>query len=315
MIYTVTLNPSLDYVVRVTEFEPGNLHRTETEELYVGGKGINVTVVLKQLGIDSTMLGFVAGFTGQEIIERLTHMGLSSDFITIGQGLSRINIKLKTNHKTETEINGQGPVISATELEQLDHKLNSIGNGDILVLSGSVPKQTPDRDNIYAGFCGKLADRDTKLVVDAEGSLLMNTLRYRPFLIKPNLHELGSLFGQILLTEESIIDCAMRLKKEGAQNVLVSMAGEGALLVDSNGRITRQNAPKGKVLNSVGAGDALIAGFLAGLLKTGEGSLKDSYSREDYEYALKFSVASGSAAAFTEGLPDGRKIEKTFRSL
>jgi 1-phosphofructokinase len=315
MIYTVTFNPSLDYVIRVTEFEPGNLHRTETEELYVGGKGINVTAVLKQLGIDSSMLGFVAGFTGREITERLAHMGLSADFITVGQGLSRINIKLKSDNKTETEINGQGPVIEASDLEKLYRKLDVIGEDDILVLSGSVPKQIPDRDHIYERICSKLADRKIKLVVDAEGSLLMNTLRYHPFLIKPNLHELGALFGQILLTEESIIDCAMRLKQEGAQNVLVSMAGEGALLIDSNGRITRQNAPKGKVLNSVGAGDALIAGFLAGLIKSGEDGLKESYTREDYEYALKFSVASGSAAAFTEGLPDNRKIEKTFRSL
>ncbi len=315
MIYTVTFNPSLDYIVRVGEFELGNLHRADSEELYVGGKGINVSAVLRQLGIDSTVLGFVSGFTGKEIYNRLENMGLTSDFITVDHGMSRINIKLKSKDKVETEINGQGPILDAADLEKLYRKLEMIREGDILVLSGSVPGHMKDRDKIYGEICEKLKDRQVKLIVDAEGQLLRNTLCYHPFLIKPNLHELGMLYDQLLLTEESIIDCAMRLKQEGAQNVLVSMAGDGALLIDSNGGITRQSAPVGTVMNSVGAGDALLAGFLSGLLKMGRDGLKDSYTREGYFFALKYSVAAGSAAAFTDGLPDHKQIEKVFRSL
>lgn len=341
MIYTVTLNPSLDYVVRVPELKPGNLHRTNGEELYVGGKGINVTTVLKQLGADSLSLGFIAGFTGKEIENKLHQMGISSDFITVTEGMSRINVKLKSEQAIETEINGQGPVIGTYEMEQLYRKLEKLQDGDILVLSGSVPKKyknnkysdvssqqaysgatyvdnqnmQADRDDTYADICSRLTGRRLKLVVDAEGRFLSNTLKYRPFLIKPNHLELGGLFGRSLTSEESIIECAKRLQEEGAQNVLVSLAEQGALLLDSDGRITRQRAPQGRVLNSVGAGDALVAGFLYGLLQTGKESLREDYTVEDYQRALKYGVATGSASAFTEGFPGKDRIEELYRSL
>ncbi len=315
MIYTVTLNPSLDYVVRVSDFIPGNLHRTEKEELYVGGKGINVSVLLKELGIESRILGFTAGFTGIQIKDRLKDMGLSHDFVTAGRGMSRINIKLKTHNTVETEINGQGPMIDQADIELLYRKLNTIREGDILTLSGSVPGQLPGKEDTYAHICGLVKERGVKLVIDAEGKLLWNALACKPFLVKPNRQELERLFDRDLRTEESIIEYAMRLQKEGARNVLVSLGEEGALLIDADRRIMRQKAPAGDVLNSVGAGDAMLAGFLAALLRCGDGHLKDGYDRKDYEYSLKYSVAVGSAAAFTAGFPDRETIEKVFRSL
>ncbi|HKL80432.1 MAG TPA: 1-phosphofructokinase [Mobilitalea sp.] len=315
MIYTVTFNPSLDYVVRVTDFELGNLHRAEAEELYVGGKGINVTTVLRGLEIDSTALGFVAGFTGREIVSRLMQLNIPNEFIPVAQGMSRINMKLKSNNGVETEVNGQGPRIAAADLEKLYDILKAIRHGDILLLSGSVPKHIEDRNLVYANICELLRDKKIKLVVDTEGDLLLHTLKYRPFLIKPNHHELGDLFGRELLTEESMIECALLLQKEGAQNVLISMAGEGAILVDANQRVIRQKAPKGKVINSVGAGDSLLAGFLTGLLRAENSPSEDNYSEDVYAFALKYSVAAGSAAAFSEELPTEEMIEEIFRSL
>ncbi len=315
MIYTVTLNPSLDYVVRVPDLEPGNLHRTESEALYVGGKGINVSAVLKQLGVESICLGFTGGFTGGEIMTRLQDMGIASDFVTVAKGMSRINVKLKSKETMETEINGQGPEIDTPELELLRQKLERLRDGDILVLSGSAPGKLIDRDYVYANICDRLKNRKYKLVVDSEGMLLRNTLRYRPFLIKPNLQELQSIFDQALSTEKSIITCARLLQEEGAHNVLVSLAGEGAILLDTLGRVLRLKAPQGKVLNSVGAGDALIAGFLYGLLKSGKDSRIEEYTEEDYQDALKFGVATGSAAAFSEGFPSKDNIEELYRCL
>ena len=315
MIYTVTFNPSLDYVVRVTDFELGKLHRAEAEELYVGGKGINVTTVLRGLGIDSTALGFVAGFTGREIVGRLKQLNILNEFIPVAQGMSRINVKLKSKNGVETEVNGQGPRVTAADIKKLYDKLKVIKHGDVLLLSGSVPRQIEDRNLVYANICETFRDKKIKLVVDAEGDLLLNTLKYRPFLIKPNHHELGNLFGRELVTEESMIDCAMLLQKEGAQNVLISMAGEGALLVDASQRVTRQKAPKGKVLNSVGAGDSLVAGFLTGLLMAENNPTEENYSEDVYAYALKYSVAAGSAAAFSEELPTEEMIENNLRIL
>ena len=354
MIYTLTLNPSLDYVVRVSDFKPGNLHRTQSEELYVGGKGINVTAVLKQLGADSLCLGFTAGFTGREIEHRLQQMGICFDFVTASEGTSRINVKLKSDQSVETEINGQGPVISAPEVELLYRKLEKLQDGDTLVLSGSAPGRLNitgnsdngkrmdernicgdshtrlmdekeicgdshirrmDRNDIYADICSRLTDKKLKLVVDAEGQLLRNTLKYRPFLIKPNLQELGRLFERGLTTYESILECARKLQEEGAQNVLVSLGGDGALLVDSLGGVTRMNAPRGKVLNSVGAGDALVAGFLYGLIEAEKDDFQENYSKESYRIALKYGIAAGSAAAFTEGFPGKDRIEELYRRL
>lgn len=313
MIYTVTFNPSLDYVVRVTDFELGSLHRSEAEELTVGGKGINVTAVLRLLGVESTAFGFVAGFTGREIMERLDQMGISSDFIQVKQGFSRINIKLKSKDFTETEVNGQGPRVHADELNQLYDKLSAMQEGDFLVLSGSVPSHIPDRDYSYAHICDSLNKKKINFVVDAEGDLLRNTLGYQPFLIKPNLQELGRLFGRKLADEQSIIDCARSLQKKGAQNVLISLAGDGAILIDHKGRTIRQSAPSGKAINSVGAGDTMVAGFLAGVIgeKVGRGSTRE----ERYDNALRYSVACGSAAAFSKGMPDVQQIEEIYQKL
>lgn len=314
MIYTVTFNPSLDYVVRVAEFVLGNLHRAESEELFVGGKGINVSTVLKRLDVDSVALGFVAGFTGNEIINRLEKMGISSDFIMLNKGTSRINVKLKSDITKETEINGQGPAVEQKYLKQFYEKLECIKDGDLLVLSGSVSPDMLSKSDVYSNICKLVKTKKVKLVIDAEGDLLRNTLCNRPFLIKPNRIELGKLFGEELLTEESIIDCAGRLQKEGAVNVLVSMAEEGALLVDEFGRVIRQAAPRGEVINSVGAGDSMMAGFLAGLLKIHAEGEKD-YAPEDYQNALKLGVSAGSAAAFSNGLPDKKMIDNIYRQM
>jgi 1-phosphofructokinase len=309
MIYTVSFNPSLDYVVWVKEFVLGNVHRAESEEIYAGGKGINVSTVLRQLEIDNTALGFVAGFTGREIVNRLDEMGIPSDFITLDKGMSRINVKLKSDGATETEANGVGPVIEQKHLEMFYEKLECIKDGDFLVLCGSVPQSIKDMSKVYYHICKRVRSKNIKLVVDAEGDFLKNTLSERPFLLKPNHYELGMLFNRVLKSEEEIIECASRLQKEGASNVLVSMAGDGALLIDEFGNIRRQAAPEGKVINSVGAGDSMVAGFLAGLLKN-QKNARSGYSAKDYEYALKLGVAAGSASAFSSAFPGKTMLEK-----
>lgn len=277
MIYTVTFNPSLDYVIHVGEFNPGNLHRAEAEELIIGGKGINVSAVLKELGIESMALGFVAGFTGSEIINRLNSLGISSDFVKLDQGLSRINVKLIDGMSKETEVNGQGPAINTRELEELFSRLESIKEGDFLILSGSVPGDIPDRNYTYAKICDLLKEKKVNIIVDAEDQLLLNTLPYKPFLIKPNHHELGRIFGRELVNEEDIIECARALQLKGAKNVLVSLAGQGAILIDIRNEVIKQKAPQGEIINSVGAGDAMVAGFITGLQQNG---LKDELSKE-----------------------------------
>ena len=307
MIYTVTFNPSLDYVIHVMEIEPGNLHRAETEELFVGGKGINVSAVLKELGVESTAFGFAAGFTGREIINRLNELGISSDFVSLNQGFSRINVKIIDGRHEETEVNGQGPAIEAEDIEALFDRLNCIEEGDFIVLSGSVPADVPDRNNIYARICDLLKRKKLNIIVDAEQELLLNTLTYKPFLIKPNYYELEQIFGRELIGEEDIIECAKALQDKGAKNVLVSMAGQGAILIDMNKGIIRQKAPIGKIANSVGAGDAMIAGFIKGLLV--------SSLDLDYNNALKYSVATGSASAFSSGYPKLQLVEDIYRSL
>ncbi|MDF2539055.1 MAG: pfkB [Herbinix sp.] len=314
MIYTVTFNPSLDYAVWIKEFHLGNVHRAESEELYAGGKGINVSTVLKQLEVDNTALGFAAGFTGREILHRLNELEIPSDFILLKQGMSRINVKLKSIGPTETEVNGIGPVIEQKDLEELYQKLNCIKDGDYLVLSGSVPQSIKDLSNIYWNICKMVKTKKVKVVVDSEGDFLWNTLSERPFLIKPNHLELGMLFHKVLTTQEDIIDCAIRLQREGAVNVLVSMAGDGALLLDEYGNIVRQAAPKGEVVNSVGAGDSMVAGFLAGLIKPFSES-KSHFTPQDYQYALKLAVASGSASAFSSAFPDRKMIDRIKQQM
>lgn len=314
MIYTLTFNPTLDYVVWIGKFKLGNIHTAKSEQIYAGGKGINVSTVLKQLEVDNTALGFVAGFTGKEIVKRLEELEIPTDFITLDQGMSCINLKLKSDGSAETEVNGLGPVIEQKDLELLYEKLGQIGDGDFLVLSGSVPQSIRDMSKLYCQICGQVKTKNVRIVVDAEGDFLRNTLGEHPFLIKPNLHELEMLFDRELKTEEAITECAGILQKEGAVNVLVSMAGNGALLIDEYGNILRQEAPGGEVFNSVGAGDSMVAGFLAGLLKSHPGD-HPIYSPEDYQYALKFGVAAGSASAFSSAFPDKSMIEKMKNRL
>lgn len=291
-VYTVTLNPSLDYTVSVDHFRLGYTNRTESELLTVGGKGINVSTVLKNLGIDSTVLGFVAGFTGQEAVRQLTDRGIESGLIMLEKGLTRINVKLQSVEGTE--INGQGPDIPGERFAQLTERLSELRAGDVLFLSGSIPASLPV--DTYMHIMERLAS-GVMTVVDASGELLTKVLPLRPFLIKPNHHELGGIFGVTLKDRASVIPYARKLQEMGARNVLVSLAGEGAVLLAEDGSVYEAPAPAGELVNGVGAGDSMAAGFMAGWLE-----------KEDYEYAFHLGVAAGSATAFTEGLATGEEI-------
>ena len=283
MIYTVTFNPSLDYIVSVDNFTCGIVNRTTDEIIFPGGKGINVSMVLKNLGFENTALGFLAGFTGNRIQDLLEEKGVRADFISVEKGISRINVKLRSNE--ETEINGQGPAIAEADIKKLYEKLDTLSDGDILVLAGSIPDVMPG--SMYMDIMRHLQNKDLKIVVDATKDLLVNVLQYHPFLIKPNNHELGEMFGVTLKTRDEIVTYAKKLQEMGAKNVLVSMAGDGAILLTEDGIIYKAKPPKGKVLNSVGAGDSMVAGFLTGYLNTGE-----------YEKAFRLGVVTGSATAF-----------------
>lgn len=293
MIYTVTFNPSLDYIVSVKDFRPGMTNRTSSELMLAGGKGINVSIVLGNLGIRSTALGFIAGFTGDEIVRRLHNSGINSEFIKINDGISRINIKLKSIDGTE--INGQGPHIDSSHIEQLMNRLRRLESGDVLVLAGSIPAGISD--NIYKDIMDMLKDKGVQIVVDATSRLLTNVLEYKPFFIKPNQHELGDIFNVTLNTQEEVIPYALELKKMGAVNVCVSMGGKGAILVADDGNVYKAKAPDGILKNSVGAGDSLVAGFLSGWIE-----------KKDYEYAFRKGVATGSASAFSERLATVREV-------
>ena len=293
MIYTVTFNPSLDYIVSVKDFRPGMTNRTSSELMLAGGKGINVSIVLGNLGIKSTALGFIAGFTGDEIVRRLHNGGINSEFIKINDGISRINIKLKSIDGTE--INGQGPHIDSSHIEQLMNRLRRLESGDVLVLAGSIPAGISD--NIYKDIMDMLKDKGVQIVVDATSRLLTNVLEYNPFFIKPNQHELGDIFNVTLNTQEEVIPYALELKKMGAVNVCVSMGGKGAILVADDGYVYKAKAPDGILKNSVGAGDSLVAGFLSGWIE-----------KKDYEYAFRKGVATGSASAFSERLATNGEV-------
>lgn len=300
MIYTVTFNPSLDYIVAVNDFQLGVTNRTEQELILPGGKGINVSVVLGNLGIESTALGFIAGFTGKEIEKRMADVGVTADFILIDEGMSRINLKLQNIEGTE--INGQGPTISQEKAEELMKKLEDLKEGDILCLAGSIPASMPD--DIYEKIIAHLCKRKIQIVVDATGDLLTNVLKYKPFLIKPNHHELGEIFHVTLKTREEVIPYGKKLQEQGARNVLISMAGEGAVLIDEEGMVHQAAAPKGKVVNGVGAGDSMVAGFLAGYMK-----------KREYEYAFHMGVATGSASAFSEYLATKEEAEAVYKEI
>ena len=297
MIYTVTFNPSLDYIVSVDDFKLGLTNRTSSELILPGGKGTNVSTVLKNLGFESTALGFVAGFTGNEIVKRLNDMGIKSDFISIENGISRINKSIDG-----TEINGAGPDISEEKVNELMDKLNQLKEGDVLVLAGSIPSSMSD--NIYRDIMADLKDRGVMIVVDATKDLLLNVLEYHPFLIKPNNHELGEIFDVKLTTREEVIPYGRKLQEKGARNVLVSMAGEGAVLIAEDGQVFDTPAPKGKLINGVGAGDSMVAGFVAGWIE-----------KQDYEYAFHMGVASGSASAFSENLATKEEIMDLYEKV
>ena len=300
MIYTVTFNPALDYVVKVEHFTLGEVNRTAEEHIFYGGKGINVSAVLANLGHESRALGFVAGFTGEEIERGVRSLGFESDFIHVARGMSRINVKLKSDQ--ESEINGMGPEITSQDVDKLFEKLEDLKQGDVLVLSGSIPSSI-DR-GIYERILSSLEDRGILAVVDAEKELLLNVLKYHPFLIKPNNHELGDMFGIILKSQEEIAEYARKLQHMGAGNVLVSMAGDGALLVTEDGQVHRMGVAEGTVKNSVGAGDSMVAGFLAGYLENG-----------DYGHALRLGTAAGGATAFSDDLGTKDRIMELYEAL
>ena len=299
MIYTVTFNPAIDYVVRTGEVKLGSVNRASSEEIYFGGKGINVSAVLAELGVKSKALGFIAGFTGEAIEQGVKDMGIDADFVKLKEGSSRINIKLKAAE--ETEINGQGPHIGKDALNQLFSKLEGLRGGDTLIFAGSIPNSLPP--DIYEKILASLSGRDIMFAVDATGKLLLNVLKYRPFLIKPNSHELGELFGTEIVTDEDVVRYAEKLREMGARNVLVSMAEKGALLRDEMGGLHRCGACKGELKNSVGAGDSMLAGFVAGI------------ADGDYSFALKLGTACGGATAFSDGLAKRSLIDELMKQL
>ena len=298
MIYTVTLNPSLDYIAECKDFTLGATNRTSSEIIYPGGKGINVSIVLSNLGDRTTALGFLAGFTGEHIDSLIKDMGISSRMIRLNEGMSRINLKLKS--KEETELNGMGPNISIIDIARLYQKLESITEDDILVLAGSIPPSVSE--GLYSDIMERLKETKIKIVVDATKDLLMNVLDKKPFLIKPNIHELGELFNVKLDSADEALPYALKLKEMGAVNVIISMGKDGAMMVDEYGNSYTMNSPEGKLVNSVGAGDSLVAGFLHKYLETG-----------NYEEAFRYGVCTGSASAFSSALATKEEVEKLYR--
>ena len=298
MIYTVTLNPSLDYIAECKDFTLGATNRTSSEIIYPGGKGINVSIVLSNLGDRTTALGFLAGFTGEHIDSLIKDMGISSRMIRLNEGMSRINLKLKS--KEETELNGMGPNINIIDIARLYQKLESITEDDILVLAGSIPPSVSE--GLYSDIMERLKEKKIKIVVDATKDLLMNVLDKKPFLIKPNIHELGELFNVKLDSADETLPYALKLKEMGAVNVIISMGKDGAMMVDEYGNSYTMNSPEGKLVNSVGAGDSLVAGFLHKYLETG-----------NYEEAFRYGVCTGSASAFSSALATKEEVEKLYR--
>lgn len=300
MIYTITWNPSIDYIVSVKEFRVGEVNRAVSESMFPGGKGLNVSMVLKNMGVDNTALGFIAGFTGKEIERQVKQAGVRSELIHVPCGCSRINLKLKSNQ--ETEINGCGPEIKEKEIKELYQKLGQLKEGDILVLAGNIPNSMPM--DSYKKIIKPLAGKGILFVIDAEKELLSQTLEFQPFLVKPNQYELGGLFHVECRTKQEVTTYAKKVREMGARNVLVSMASEGAILLTEEGNIYYMPAPKGEVKNSVGAGDSMVAGFLAGWVE-----------KKDYFYALKKAISAGSATAFSEWLATKEEIEKILGQI
>ena len=300
MIYTVTLNPSLDYIMHLNHLEVSGVNRSRKEEVYPGGKGINVSIVLNNLRIPNKALGFIAGFTGNEIDRIMKRLGSNTDFIMLDQGISRVNVKLEA--EKETEINGMGPRITPADLRDLYSKLDEIQDGDFLVLAGSIPNSVPD--SIYQDIMKELSHKNINIVVDATKDLLLNVLKYKPFLIKPNHIELAEMFNVTINSDEEIVAYARKLQEMGAQNVLISMGGDGSILITSEGEVVKISVPKGTVVNTVGSGDSMVAGFIAGYLKS-----------KDLKQALKFATATGSATAFSTWLATKDTIDDLLSQL
>jgi len=300
MIYTVTFNPSLDYIVRVDDLKLGEVNRVSYENILPGGKGINVSIVLKNLGFDNVALGFIAGFTGDEIERRLVEAGVTCDFIKVKNGMSRINVKVRSHE--ESEINGLGPDITQEDIEALFAKLDELQEGDYLVIAGSVPSTLPA--DMYERIMGRLEGRGVNIAVDAERDLLTRVLKYHPFVIKPNNHELGAIFDVKLATKDEVVPYAKKLQEQGARNVLISMAGEGAVFISEDGEVVMSEAPKGTLVNSVGAGDSMVAGFVAGTIESGE-----------YAYAFRMGLCTGSASAFSPDLATRPEVEALLEQL
>lgn len=306
MIYTVTFNPAIDYIAEVNNIKEDEINRAESEKILAGGKGINVSIVLKNLGIESTAIGFIAGFTGNEIKRQVEKYGINTDFVYIENKFSRINVKLVSKTagvvSNETAINGEGPKISNKEIEDLMTKIDKLKEGDFLVLAGSVPKKV--NDDIYEKICERIKAKKIKIVADATGKLLVNVLKHNPFLIKPNKSELEEIFHDKIYRNEEIIMYAKKLQEMGAENVLISLGQDGAVLVTKDKNIRYLKAPKGKLVNSVGSGDSMVAGFIAGLL-----------TYNDYEKAFKMGIAAGSASAFSKNLATKEEILSLFSKI
>lgn len=308
MIYTITFNPALDYTVQVEEFEIGKINRTKSENILAGGKGLNVSIILKRLGIENTALSFIAGFTGKELERKIKQYNIKTDFIEINNGYTRINVKISSLKKNsliqerETALNGNGPEITQEDIDELLEKIKKINSEDIVILSGNVPKCI--NEDIYEIICKELNEKNVKFVVDASQKLLMNCLKYKPFFIKPNKEELEETFNTKIETKEEIIIYAKKLQEKGAQNVLISLGGDGAILLTEKNEVYYSNTPKGQVINTVGAGDSMVAGFVAGYLK-----------KKDYKEALKLGIASGSATAFSAGLAMNEEINGLLKQI
>lgn len=298
MIYTITFNPALDYISQVENFQKGKINRTTNEKILPGGKGLNVSIVLKNLEIDNTALGFIAGFTGDELKRRIEQYNVKTNFIKVENGITRINVKISSNE--ETALNGCGPQITDDDLEKILKQIDEIQKEDIVILAGNIPKNI--NKNIYEKICLKLKEKETTFIVDATRELLIGILKYNPFLIKPNKEELEETFGVKIQGEQEIIQYAKKLQEMGARNVLISLGGEGAILITEENKIYKANAPKGKVISTVGSGDSMVAGFIAGYIKN-----------KDYKEALKLGIAAGSASAFSTELATKEKVEKLLK--
>lgn len=300
MVYTLTLNPSLDYMMPVQQLRIGATNRSEGEQIRIGGKGINVSILLRSLGVENLALGIAAGFTGEELLRRMNEEGIRHDFLMGGEGFTRINVKLLS--EDETEINGSGPVIGESETQALLRQLVEIHSGDYLVISGSAPRGIPE--DFLDRLLGKAIQQGAEIVLDISGPALRQALRYRPFLIKPNQHELEEVLGVSIPDREQALLHGKKLQELGARNVLISLGAEGAVLLDEKGGVYSKKAPDGLLVSSVGAGDSMVAGFLAGWIQS-----------HAYDQAFCMGLAAGSASAFSWDIAKPEDVLRLYQML